>query len=198
MNLALFDFDGTITTREMFPAFMYLAVAPRRLAVGKILLSPLIVGYKLGLVSGTTVRAAIVRFGFSGVSLAKLEDHGLAFARSTLPSAVRPEALERIHWHKSHGDTVVVVSGAFDVYLRHWCQEHDVGLISSSLEHRDGILTGRYFGRQCVGKEKVRRVHEAFDLSMYDRIYAYGDTREDLELLALAHERYYRWQPMPV
>ena len=197
VNLALFDFDGTITTREMLPAFMHLSVAPRRLALGKVLLAPLIVGYKLGFVPGTIVRAAIVRFGFSGVPLAKLEDHGLSFAQSALPPVVRPEAIERINWHKSQGDTVVVVSGAFDVYLRHWCHEHHVRLICSSLEHRDGILTGRYLGRQCVREEKARRVREEFDLSMYRRIYAYGDTREDLGLLALAHERYYRWEQVP-
>lgn len=197
MNLALFDFDGTITTREMLPAFMHLAVEPRRLAVGKVLLAPLILGYKLGVVPGTFMRAAIVRFGFTGVPLSRLEDHGLAFARSALPQAVRPEAMERIDWHKSNGDTVVVVSGAFDIYLRHWCEKHQIGFVCSSLEHRNGILTGRYLGRQCVRDEKARRVRESFDLSRYSRIYAYGDTREDLGLLALAHERYYRWQQMP-
>lgn len=62
----------------------------------------------------------------------------------------------------------------------------------------DGILTGRYFGRQCVRDEKVQRVREMFDLSTYDRIYAYGDTQEDLELLAIAHERYYQWRLMPL
>ncbi len=194
MNLALFDFDGTITVREMFPAFMQLAVAPRRLAAGKVLLAPLIVGYKLGFVSGTVVRAAIVKFGFAGVPLAVLDAHGSTFAQSALPPVLRPQALERIHWHKSQGDTVVVVSGAFDTYLRHWCRTHQIELICSSLEHRDGVLTGRYLGRQCVLGEKARRVMEAYDLSRYTRIYAYGDTREDMELLALAHERYYRWQ----
>jgi HAD superfamily hydrolase (TIGR01490 family) len=198
MNLALFDFDGTITTREMLPDFMYLAVEPRRLAFGKVALAPLIVGYKLGLVPGTIVRAAIVRFGFSGVPIAKLEEHGRNFAQSALPPVVRPEAIERINWHKSQGDTVVVVSGAFDVYLRHWCQELQVGLLCSSLEQRDGILTGRYLGPQCVREEKVRRVRESFDLSSYNRIYAYGDTPEDQGLLALAHERYYRWQQVAV
>ncbi|MBW3550363.1 MAG: HAD-IB family hydrolase [Proteobacteria bacterium] len=197
MNLALFDFDGTITTREMLPAFMHCAVEPRRLVTGKVLLAPLIVGYKLGLVPGTIVRAAVVRLGFSGVPLARLEEHGLAFARLALPPVVRPEAMERIDWHKRQGDTVVVVSGAFDVYLRHWCRQHQVGLICSSLEQRNGMLTGRYHGRQCVGEEKARRVREAFELSRYGRIYAYGDTREDLGLLALAHERYYRWQQVP-
>jgi HAD superfamily hydrolase (TIGR01490 family) len=194
MNLALFDFDGTITTREMLPDFFHLAVEPRRLALGKVLLAPLIIGYKLGVVSGTVVRAAIVRFGFTGSSLAALEAHGINFAQSNLPPVVRPEAIERINWHKSQGDTVVVVSGAFDVYMRHWCQSHQVEFICSSLEHRRGKLTGRYLGRQCVTEEKARRVREAYDLSRYSRIYAYGDTKEDLGLLALAHERYYQWQ----
>lgn len=197
MNLALFDFDGTITDREMFPAFIELAVAPRRLAVGKLLLAPLIVGYKLGLVSGTVVRAAIVRFGFAGVPLAVLEAHGSSFAQSALPPVLRPQALERIGWHKRQGDTVVVVSGAFDTYLSHWCKAHQLELICSSLEHKDGLLTGRYLGRQCVLEEKARRVREAYDLSRFGRIYAYGDTKEDLGLLALAHERYYRWQQVP-
>lgn len=197
MNLALFDFDGTITTREMFPDFLHLAVTPRRLTLGKVLLAPLIVGYKLGFVPGTVVRAAIVRFGFSGVSVAVLNAHGLSFAQSALPSVLRPEALERINWHKSQGDTVVIVSGAFDVYLAHWCQSHQVELICSSLEHKGGVLTGRYLGRQCVLEEKARRVRQAYDLSSYGRIYAYGDTKEDLNLLELAHERYYQWKKVP-
>lgn len=60
MNLALFDFDGTITTRETYADFMQLAVAPRRLAFGKLLLAPLIVGYRLGLISATRARSGIV------------------------------------------------------------------------------------------------------------------------------------------
>lgn len=198
MNLALFDFDGTITTRETFPDFIRLAVAPGRLAWGKVLLAPLIVGYRLGIVSGTVVRAAIVRLGFTGVRLTALEARGLEFARAGLPGVIRPKAIERIVWHQRRGDTVVVVSGAFDVYLRPWCEAHEVALICSSLAHRHGRLTGRYLGRQCVLEEKARRVRAAYDLARYDRIYAYGDTREDLGLLALAHERYYRWQPVVV
>lgn len=38
-------------------------------------------------------------------------------------------------------------------------------------------------------------VNGLFPAEKYQRIYAYGDTAEDRELLALAHEPYYRWQP---
>jgi hypothetical protein len=56
MDLALFDFDGTITDRETMPDFMVAAVRPMRLVAGKVLLLPLIVGYKLRIVPGTIIR----------------------------------------------------------------------------------------------------------------------------------------------
>lgn len=196
-DLALFDFDGTITVREMFPDFLRFAVAPRRLAIGKVLFAPLVLAYRLGLVSGTKVRAALVRFGFAGTPLAELEVRGRAFARRALAGAVRPQVLARIAWHQARGDRVVVVSGGLDVYLRHWCREHRLELICSALEHQGGVLTGRYLGRQCVGEEKPRRVRESCDLPMYARIHAYGDTVEDLPMLAMAHERQYRGRPLP-
>ena len=111
MDLALFDFDGTITTHETFPGFMHAAVPPRRLAVGKVLFAPLILGYRLGLVSGKCVRAAIVMFGLRGLALDEYRARGEAFAQQVLPGTLRAEALQRIEWHRSRGDRVVVVSG---------------------------------------------------------------------------------------
>lgn len=102
---------------------------------------------------------------------------------------LRAEAMACIVWHRAHGDTVAVVSGGFDVYLHPWCARHGLDLLCSTLAQHNGALTGRHLGRQCVGKEKARRVRAAYDLSRYARIHAYGDTREDL-----AHARWYRWE----
>ena len=58
MNLALFDFDGTITTRETFGDFIRFAVPPRRRPLGTVVLGPLVMGYRRGLVSGQSDRAS--------------------------------------------------------------------------------------------------------------------------------------------
>jgi phosphatidylglycerophosphatase C len=195
MNLALFDFDGTITDREMLPAFVRFAVPPARLRVWSWLLAPWVIGYRLGWVSGVSIRAKIARFGFRGMPVADYRAAGEFFARDVLPSVLRPEAMARIDWHRARGDTVVVVSGAYDVYLAPWCREHGLGLICSSLEILDGRLTGRYAGAQCVGEEKARRVREQYALSSFDAVHAYGDTPEDAALLALADERWFRIWP---
>ena len=178
-NLALFDFDGTITTRETMPGFMYHAVPALRQAWGRLLLAPCVVAYKLGALSGVAVRAAVVRVGFAGVPLARVQACGESCAANALPTLLRPEAMARIRWHQKLGDTVAVVSGGLDVYLSPWCRAHGLALICSSLEHRDGRLTGRYRGAQCVGQEKVRRVREQHELGAYERVFAYGDTHED-------------------
>ena len=194
MDLALFDFDGTITTRETFPDFMQLAVKPRRLAIGKLLFAPLIAAYRLGIVPATLVRASIVRFAFGGVAEEGISNAGAVFARDLLPQLLRPEAMQRIQWHQARGDTVVVVSGGFDLYLSHWCSQHGLALVCSRLESADGVLSGRYLGAQCAGAEKCRRVREHYDVAGFPKVYAYGDTSEDLAMLAMAHEKYYRWQ----
>lgn len=196
-GLALFDFDGTITDRETMPDFMRRSVRRGRLRIGAVLLAPLVLGYRLRLVSGSLVRAAICRFGFWRVPVAELERQGEAFARDLLPGTLRPEAMARIEWHRARGDRIVVVSGGLDVYLRPWAQAHGLELLCSSLASRGGRLTGGYRGRQCVREEKARRVRVRYRLADYGRVFAYGDTPEDRELLALADVPYYRGKPAP-
>ncbi|MDR0184507.1 HAD-IB family hydrolase [Lysobacter arvi] len=192
MNLALFDFDGTLTTRELMPDFVRMATTKRRLVVGQIVLAPVIVGYKARVVSGNAVRERIADFAFRGLPQRMLQTAGERFARETIPAALRPDAMARVQWHREQGDTIAVVSGSFDLYLSHWCAQHGLALLCSSLEARDGVMTGRFAGAQCVGAEKARRVREHYDLSRYSVVYAYGDTHEDRDLLALAHCRWYR------
>ena len=196
MNLALFDFDGTLTTREMLPAFVYSAVPPMRLRIGKLLLAPWVVGYKLGWVSGISIRRKIAMVGFRGMTEADYLAAGERFALEALPPVLRPEVMARVAWHKARGDTVVIVSGAFDVYLSHWCRTHDLELICSRLEVQDGVLTGSYDGAQCVREEKPRRVRERYVLEDFETVYAYGDTPEDFALLEIAGHRWYRGEPM--
>ena len=194
MNLALFDFDGTITTRETFVDFIHLAVSPERLLLGKVLLAPLVIGYKLGLIPVHTIRWAVARIGFHGMLGNAAESAGRKFASEFLPTVIREHAIAKLQWHKAQGDTVVVVSGGFDLYLTHWCRHHGVELICSGLEIKNGKLTGRYLGDQCVGMEKTRRIHERYDIKSFAVVYAYGDTREDLDMLSIADKKYYGWQ----
>ena len=191
--LALFDFDGTITFSDTWTPFMRLAIRPRRMLAARILLGPVVVGYRLGLVTASTGRVIAARVAFAGEDAAAIRCLGRDYAARTLPARIRPAAIDRIEWHRSRGDDVVVVSGSLDVYLRPWCEQQGVACICATLEDRNGRLTGRYVDGDCSGAEKVRRILERYRAERYDEIYAYGDSGEDRELLELANRRYYRW-----
>ena len=51
MNLALFDFDGTITTRDSLPDFIQYAVGRPAYYLGLTVLSPVLLAYVAGLIS---------------------------------------------------------------------------------------------------------------------------------------------------
>lgn len=96
MNLALFDFDGTLTTHETFGDFMHAAVTPVRRALGIPLFAPLLAGYKLGRVSGVRIRQALVAYGFRGLPVTRTHAVGERFAEHFLPTVLRPEAMRRL------------------------------------------------------------------------------------------------------
>lgn len=196
MDLALFDFDGTITIRDTMPDFVRAALPRPRLMAGRLLLAPMVLGYRAGRVSGVAVRAAIARVGFTGLDAAGYDAHGRRFAADVLPGLVRPSALARIDWHRRRGDTVVVVSGGLDAYLAPWAAAHGLPLLCSVLERRDGRLTGRYAGPQCVRAEKARRVRAAYDVAAFERVHAYGDTAEDRAMLDMADVAHFRSMPV--
>lgn len=194
-DLALFDFDGTLTTRETFPDFMRYAVPRWRLLAGGALLAPVVFGYRRGWVAGNPTRASIVQVGLRGMPVRRLRTLGEAFAREVLPGLLRPQAMETLAWHRGRGDRIVVVSGGLDVYLAPWCAAQGLELACSVLAERGGRITG-YAGAQCVGEEKVRRVRALCDPAAYAAIHAYGDTHEDMAMLAMAQHRTYRGRSM--
>ncbi len=193
-DLALFDFDNTITVNDNYTPFIHFSVPKYRIIAGVVLLAPFIAAYKIGALPATKMRTMVTMLGMRGRSEGDVRQLGLDYGTKHLPGVLRPEALERITWHQGRGDTVVVVSASLDVYLARWCENVGVDLICTMLEVRDGKLTGRYLGGDCTCHEKARRVRERYDLNAYGTIYAYGDSKEDEAMLALANKRFFQWK----
>ena len=191
MQLALFDFDHTITTTDTYSRFLRRVATPAQRDGAWRTMGPWLAGYRLGLVSAPGIRARATLKVFAGRVLDEVAAHGQPYADEALPLLERPEMSQRIAWHQAQGHTVVVVSASLDPYLQPWCQARGLDSICNRLAHRDGILTGRYEDGDC-GPHKARLIRARYDLASFERIHAYGDSREDRPMLALAHERWYR------
>lgn len=192
MKLAIFDFDGTITTKDTLAEFIKFAVGKSTYYLGLFSLSPMLTAYKLKLIRNDIAKEKLITHFFKGWDADKFQKIANQYSCEQIDKITRPKAIEQIRWHQQQGHKVVIVSASMECWLKAWCEKNHIDLISTCLEINDNKLTGVFFGKNCYGIEKANRVKDAYDLSQYDHIYAYGDSRGDKELLALAHESFYK------
>ena len=79
-----------------------------------------------------------------------------------------------------------------DIWVKPWVEAQQMDLIATGTTFREGKLTGEYATSNCYGPEKVIRIQAKYDLSQYEKIYAYGDTSADKPMLELADEAYFK------
>ncbi len=192
MNLALFDFDGTITRRDTFMGFTRYAVGRSLFLWGMLILSPVIMANILRSIPLWKTKEIFLTYHFKGWEKAEFDKVASEYSQNMIPQIVRPQALDRIEWHQAQGDEMVVVSASIDSWLKGWCDSYGLALVCSRLEVENGLITGKFHARDCIGSEKVRRIKEEYDLGQYETVFAYGDSPGDKEMLKLADVKYYR------
>lgn len=194
-ELALFDFDGTLTRRNTYTRLLRYAAGRPRFYVSVAVLIPAFAGYLVGRVTHTDLKIRILTRLLGGWSVARYRELAARFAREHIPELLREDAVHRLQWHRARGDRVIVVSASMREWLEPFCREHDVELLCTEVEVVEDRLTGRLVGSNCSGLEKVRRVQRHLDLTQYVAVHAYGNSRGDREMLAIAHHAWYRHFP---
>lgn len=192
MNIAFFDFDGTITTDDSLLKFIRFVVGDMKFLVGLTVLSPMLILYKLKLIPNYRAKQIMLSYFFKGMHAEHFLKIANEYSLSHIQKILRPKAMERIQWHHDNGDCVVVVSASLECWLRPWCQQNKLELIGTRLEIKADQVTGKLLSKNCYGIEKANRIRQNYNLNNYETIYAYGDSRGDKEMLELAHEKYYK------
>jgi phosphatidylglycerophosphatase C len=196
--VAAFDFDGTLTVRDSFIAFLIWSLTPVQLATGLLRLAPAFALYLL-LRNRGRLKAAAIRVLVGRISRAELQAKARAFAAAKSDRLLRPDA--RAVWarHREQGFRLAIVTASPEEIVAPFARGLGAdALIATRLEtDGEGRLTGALDGANCRGPEKVRRLHQAFgpDVELAE---AYGDTRGDREMLAAAavgHMRLFKGRP---
>lgn len=186
--IAAFDFDGTLTVRDSFNAFLRWRSGRRRFAR----LIPAALAYA-GHRDRGRIKAAAVRKFLAGVSRSELERDAEAFAAETWPALMRPDALARWREHKAAGHLCGVVTASPELTVAPFAArlEADFLLGTPLVFSGRGRAVGMDYVENCRGEEKVRRLRETFG-SDVKLAAAYGDTSGDHEMLAIADAPGYR------
>jgi phosphatidylglycerophosphatase C len=185
-KIAFFDFDGTITTKDTLLEFIKFSKGSFAFYIGFLINMPYLVAYKAGFISNQKAKEKVLSYFFKGTALTEFQDYCERFAAQCLPSLLRPKALAEINNFIKAGVEVVIVSASPENWIKPWTNDMQLELVATRLQIVNNHLTGKIFECNCHGEEKVRRIREHYILDNYSEIFAYGDTKGDLPMLALS------------
>lgn len=190
--IVAFDFDGTLTVRDSFTAFLRWRAGPGGWALGLVKMAPALAGYARDRDRGR-IKAASVREFLGGVPRAQLEAEAEAFAQEAWAGFMRPDALTVWNDWGDKGAHRVIVTASPETTVAPFARRLGAeALLGTPLVFdADDRVTGAFAGPNCRGEEKVRRLRATYgdDVQL---AAAYGDTSGDTEMIAVAEEKGFR------
>lgn len=190
--IVAFDFDGTLTVRDTFLAFLRWREGPLAYNAGMARLAPALAAFLVHR-NVERLKAAAVRIFLRGLPLSVLEEEAREYATVAAPIMLRPDALKVWRRHRADGARMVIVTASPEIVIAPFARGLGADLLLGTglAVDQDGRLTGGLKGLNCRGPEKVRRLQEAFGEDVY-LAAAYGDTDGDDDMLDIAEEKFMR------
>ncbi|UII25514.1 HAD-IB family hydrolase [Fulvivirga maritima] len=192
-DLVLFDFDGTLTTKDTLLDFTQYAFGKGHFIRGMLKLLPSMVGLKLGVIPNWKAKEKYLRYFFGGLTFEELQTLGQEYGEKRVPQLIRKKALAAINEYKEAGVTMYIVSASSPLWIESWASKYGIKVVGTRLEISEGKMTGKIDGKNCYGLEKVNRIKKEVDLKDYENVYAYGDSSGDREMLQLATKGFYKY-----
>ena len=191
-TLVLFDFDGTITSKDTFLELIKFHKGTSRFYAGMLLLLPRLLLFKAGFISSQSMKETVVGFFWKGTDVTEFDKVCDDFCSQVLPGLIRPAALKTLQKHIEEGHMVAVVSASAENWVKPFCSEFNIKCIATRLEKKENKLTGKLQGLNCNAEEKVTRIKQVFDLNNYEGITAYGDSNGDKPMFRLASVAHFK------
>jgi phosphatidylglycerophosphatase C len=198
-DIYVFDFDGTITTRDTFALFLRYYSGTWKWALNILKLLPTFIGYKLGRIDRHGVKIAVINRFFAGQSATDIDSRAEQFAAEVIPPLVRPKARERLEEllgsPECGPESLYICSASIGPYLRWWassCGVHEQNVMCTELAINADTIAEGLSGYNVWGSNKVRRIFDQFAPQSVKITEAYGDTRGDREMLHAAEASYFK------
>jgi phosphatidylglycerophosphatase C len=190
-HLVLFDFDGTLTTRDTLFEFCRFYAGGFKFACGLLILLPVLVGQRLKLIPAQRAKEIFLKHFIGGITTTLFNEVCQRFA-SHLPNIIRSKAILAIEEYRKQNVTMFIVSASPENWIIPWSKQYGIEVVATQLQVVNGSVTGKILGKNCNGIEKVNRIKEILTVSDYSQISAYGDSSGDLPMLNLAHRKFFK------
>ncbi|MEL7426004.1 MAG: O-antigen ligase family protein [Bacteroidota bacterium] len=178
-GIAIFDFDGTITDRDSFLAFVRFTHGSWALLIGLLKHTSAVIRYFLRRLPNDEFKEIIFTHFYGGTKKDALQTQAEQFSQTIIPKLVYHGAWEQIRGHQERGDRNVILSASPKLWLSPWCTQHGFELICTEFEVKDQAYTGRLASPNCYGIEKERRILPLLADYPVPQRFGYGDSHSD-------------------
>jgi phosphatidylglycerophosphatase C len=181
-----FDFDGTLTHRDSFVAFLAWRAGAIGFGLGLAGVLPAMAAYGLDRNRGA-LKAAVAKRFLAGLTRGEIEAEAERFRDAHFETLIRPDALACWRRWQGMGARLFIVTASPELLVSPFARALGADALIGTRLAFDGAdrLTGALDGPNCRGPEKVARLRQALGPDFRPRA-AYGDTAGDHEMLAIA------------
>ncbi len=186
--LAAFDVDGTLTTHDCVVPFLR-RLGGRRGIVAALLRQPLRSATAVVRRDRDAIKEVVVGGVYRGRSVTAVNAEGRRFAAHVAELWLRGDTLARLRWHQASGHRTVLVSASIVNYLQPLAELLDIdAVLATEVASGDDQFGDTLVGGNCRAEVKRERLSKwmAEQGSADAEVWAYGDSRGDRELLAMA------------
>lgn len=194
-KLAIFDIDYTITKKEtLMELFKYIIrndiknirFLPRAIYCG--------VMYALKIYDEKKVKETFLKF-IDGINEEDLSLLVKKFYNEKLKTILYEDALKMMKKLKEEGYEIYLISASPEFYIKEFYNIKEVDkIIGTKFRFNNGIFVRKMEGKNCKGKEKVRRLQEIIRNEHievnFKESYMFSDSLSDKPLLDLVGKPY--------
>lgn len=189
---AIYDFDGTITTKDTTILLLVslLKMRPWRFFGLTWFLFRMLVASDN--VSKQGYKNKAIGYLLKGLNSMRLNG-ALKDFRNKVKSHYRPSVLISIDKAIQDGCTVLIVTASPSFAIRECFSDLPVIVIGTEFEKLENVYTGLLKSENCYGHEKVNRLNEwaSFNKTVLNVQSAWGDHLSDFDMLSLSANRYW-------
>ena len=191
-TIAAFDFDGTLTNKDTLLAFIKHTHKPVSRILRLLFVSPFLLLYKAGLMDNGKTKQKFFSAYYKNWTIEKFDNYCNSFL-PIIDSCIRADVYQKMRNHLIEDHKVLIVSASIENWIIPWAKQERISeVIATQIEiSPKGYLTGRFLTKNCYGKEKERRILQLFPERNHYFLIAFGDTKCDREMLAMADEKHY-------
>jgi len=192
-TIAVFDFDGTLTSKDTLKDFLIYNFGYISFFKGIISTSFILFLYILRIVDSHTAKETLFRHFFISWDEKLFNKACEDYSLTQIDQLIRPSGRTKIDWHIEQGHHLIIVSASLKNWITLWARKNGFAdVIATEAEVEKGLLTGKFLTPNCKGEEKRRRFLKKFPNRDQYVLYVYGDSKGDKALLSIADKPFFR------